>query len=244
MLSAQASKVALITGGAQRLGAALGQALHANGWRVLIHYHQSEAAAQCLADKFNAARADSAAILPGDFTKIKNLQQFINEAVGIWGRCDALLNNASIFRTTPFGEPNETDWDALFSVNLKTPYYLAQYAKNALAARGGVVINIGDAILTRKWQRHPIYSLSKQALMNMTTELARLYAPDVRVHAVCPGRVLPLKIEDVEHCTAEQALLAESASVNDVCQTILFLLCAKQLTGQVINVDAGMGLAS
>lgn len=236
------SPVVLVTGAATRLGQHVARFLHEQGWRIIIHYHQNETAALALAASLNAHSADTAAIVPCDFAKIKNLRPFVAKVLQIWGQCDALINNASIFQPSVYGEPNEAQWDELFSVNLKAPYYLVEYLQATLKKNEGVVINIGDAIVERQASAFPIYSLTKQALLDLTQLQAKLLAPSVRVHALLPGRMLTPAESLVTHLVPQQPLLKNKAQPQDLAECVLFLLQAKQLTAQILQVDAGMHL--
>src|SRR5689334_1763405 len=103
MIKINQSKVALITGGGRRVGAAIARELHAEEMKVILHCNTSENEAKKLCDEFNTQRQDSAAILTADLSVFDNITPLIQQAVGIWGRLDALVNNASIFYKTEIG---------------------------------------------------------------------------------------------------------------------------------------------
>ena len=117
------SKVALITGGAKRIGAADSRMLHAAGMNIIIHCrgsrHSSRAEADALADELNTIREQSAHVLQLDLNQNDQLAALIEQAVAVWGRLDALINNASSFYPTPVGSITVEDWDNLMNSNLK-----------------------------------------------------------------------------------------------------------------------------
>ncbi len=122
-------KVALVTGGAHRIGAALARALHAEGVRLVIHYHSSEAAAHALQAELHQVRPQSVMLVRGDLGAGERLaRNLVFETVESFGRLDVLVNNASQFYPTEFGQATEAQWDELMAINLKAPFFLAQAA--------------------------------------------------------------------------------------------------------------------
>ena len=120
------TKVALVTGAAQRIGAQLARALHARAYNVVIHYHSSAAAAESIANEFNTLRANSARAICANTEDVNAVQQLAADAIAVWGRLDVLINNASTYYATPWGTATERDWDRLVGSNLKGPFFLMQ----------------------------------------------------------------------------------------------------------------------
>ena len=114
-------KVALVTGAARRIGAAIARRLHADGHDLALHYRSSQAEMDALLAELNAARADSAIALQADLAAFDRLPELVAKAVGHFGRLDALVNNASDFFPTPFGTTTPQQWDALFAVFARAP---------------------------------------------------------------------------------------------------------------------------
>ena len=123
-----AGQVVLITGAARRLGAATARRLHAAGARILIHHRASHAEAAALASELNAARAGSAATHVADLLDLNAVPGVVAVAVAAFGRLDVLINNASTFYPTPFGEITPQAFDDLVDTNLRAPLFLAQAA--------------------------------------------------------------------------------------------------------------------
>lgn len=238
------NKVALITGGARRLGAGTVRELHAHGWNIVLHYRSSEQEAQILATELNARRPDSVVCYKLDLTETTRLPELVTEAVARFGRLDALINNASSFYSTPVGSITEAAWDDLIGSNLKAPLFLAQAAAPALAKTGGCIVNIADIHVERPLAGFPVYTIAKAGVAALTRSLARELAPQVRVNAIAPGVNLWPENE-AEFDAAERARilatipLGRNGAPQDIAQAILFLLDASYLTGVILPVDGG-----
>ena len=128
-------RVALITGAARRIGAAIARALHAAGYDVALHHRHSHADAQALAAELEARRPGSTLLLQADLAQFDRLPELVAQTVGRFGRLDALVNNASQFAPTPLGTTTPAQWDDLFASNARAPFFLAQAAAPHLQAR-------------------------------------------------------------------------------------------------------------
>ena len=237
------SKVALITGGAKRIGAAIATTLHATGMNLVIHFRHSGAEAQSLADALNETRPDSVVLVEGDLEKPEDCTVLAQQAMNAFGRMDALINNASAFFPTPMGEVTNDHWEALMGVNLKAPFFLSQACAKALTLTQGAIINLTDIYADRPLPRHPVYSASKAGLVALTRSLAQELGPDVRVNAVAPGAIIWPESGDSEENQNEilrRTPLGRLGDPQDIADTVKFLLCdAPFITGQIINVDGG-----
>ena len=145
-------KVVLVTGSAQRVGAAIIKNLHARGWRVIIHYRHSEQAALKLAENLNRQRPDSAFTLKADLQQHAHIQQLAEHALQLTGRMDALVNNASTFYPTAIGSATLADWDDLMISNARAPFFLSQALTPALTESRGCIVNIVDIHATRPFK--------------------------------------------------------------------------------------------
>src|SRR5689334_4496429 len=104
-------KVALITGGAKRIGRSISEFLHQQGLSIALHYHTAAAEAKTLADALNAKRKNSCTLICGNLSEIDTYPTLINTTLKQWGRLDILINNASSFYPTPFEEASLDNFD-------------------------------------------------------------------------------------------------------------------------------------
>jgi pteridine reductase len=239
-------KVALITGGAKRIGAADSRMLHAAGMNVIIHCRSSRDEAEALAAELNKIREHSAQMLQLDLDRSDQLAGLIEQAVAIWGRLDALINNASSFYPTPVGSITEGDWDNLMGSNLKAPLFLSQAAAPHLKKTGGCIINMVDVHAFKPMRKHPVYCAAKAGLAMLTQSLARELGPEVRVNGVAPGAILWPDNEmpdETKQLILDRTALKRPGKAEDIAKTILFLVRdADYITGQIISVDGGRSL--
>jgi pteridine reductase len=235
--------VALITGAARRIGAAIARTLHAQGADVAIHYRGSAEEAADLTDELNSQRADSAASYAADLTDMAGLNTLVEDVVAWHSRLDILVNNASSFYPTPVGEITEDQWDDLIGTNLKAPLFLSQAALPSLREARGVIINIVDVHSQRPLRDHTVYGPSKAGLAMLTRSLAKDLAPEVRVNGVSPGAILWPEngmSGATKDAILEQVPLGRPGTPDDVANAVLFLAKdADYVTGQIIAIDGG-----
>lgn len=240
-------KVALVTGGARRIGAAIVQALHAAGYDIALHCRESRDEADALARRLEQARPGSARVLQAELADYDRLPELVAHTVGGFGRLDALVNNASSFFPTPLGTIRPAQWDALFASNARAPLFLAQAAAPHLAHAGGAIVNLVDIHAEQPLAGHAVYAMAKAALVAMTRALAIDLAPRVRVNAIAPGAILWPE-HDEDPARREELLartpLARTGTAEEVAEAVRWLLQdAGFVTGQVMRLDGGRGLA-
>ena len=241
------ARVALITGGARRVGAGIARYLHARGWRVMLHYRSSAQDALALVAELNAQRPGSAAALQLDLLDTAALPTLVSGTLAQFGQLDALINNASSFYPTPVGEFTEVAWMDLLGSNLKAPIFLAQAAVPALRESRGVIISIADIHTDRPYPLHTLYTVAKAGLVAMTRSLARELAPHIRVNAVAPGSNLWPEQDGVfnalERVRIEASIpMARTGTPDDLAQAIHYLLEAPYMTGVILPVDGGRSI--
>jgi pteridine reductase len=239
-------KNVLITGAAKRIGAACARRLHREGYDVIVHYKASEREALGLCDELNRQRPASASVLQADLLDREQRGRVAEAAQKIRGGIDVLINNASAFYSTPFGEVSEAQWDELFGSNLKAPFFLAQSLRDTLTARQGCVVNIVDIHAERGLPGFPVYSIAKAGLAAMTRVLAKEMGPEVRVNGVAPGAIIWPEHEISEPHKQEilqRVALKRSGEPDDIAKAVLFLVRdAGYMTGQILTVDGGRTL--
>ena len=237
-------KIALITGGAKRIGAQITQTLHENNYNVIIHYHRSESEALALAKKLNNIRVNSASTLQAELSDINTIQALCNSI----NKLDVLVNNASVFYPTPVSEANQDSWNQIIATNLMAPFFLSQSLALTLSKENGCIINIVDIHAERPLKNHSIYNISKAGLAMMTKTLAKELAPNVRVCGVSPGSIFwpenkaELNTEQ-KNKMLEKIALKKQGKASDIADTVLFLAKSNYITGQIINVDGGRTLS-
>lgn len=235
-------KVALITGGAKRIGATISQFLHQQGMSVAIHCHTSVAQAQQLTDQLNAQRNHSAIVIEANLNDMNQHKKIIQKIRETWGRLDVVINNASIFFPTPYANASLTEFDDLINTNLKAPFFLTQAALPLLQANKGSIINITDIHAQKPLKNYTLYTMSKAGLKMMTESLAKELAPTLRVNAVAPGSILwpekNLDIHQREKIIQKIALKRQGQPI-DIAKAVWFLIDCDYITGQTIIVDGG-----
>lgn len=243
-----AGKVALVTGGARRVGAQIVRTLHGAGAAVLVHRHRSRTDADALIAELDARRPGSAHAFALDLLDTARLPTLIEAAEQRFGRLDILVNNASTFYPTPLGAITEAHWDDLLGSNLKAPLFLSQAAAPLLRRTQGLILNIVDIHGMRPLRQHPVYGVAKAGLIMLTRSLARELGPEVRVNAIAPGPVMwpedgsadPARREKI----VSRTLLKRSGSADDIARAALFFAAdAPFVTGQVLPVDGGRSVA-
>lgn len=240
-----AAPVALITGGARRIGAALARGLHDDGYSVVIHYRGSCAEAESLRDELESRRTASVALLHADLVETSALAALVDEACACFGGLDVLINNASGFYPTPLGTISETNWDELVGSNLKAPLFLAQAAAPTLRQRRGSIINMVDINARRPLPDHAVYTAAKAGLAALTLALARDLGPEVRVNGIAPGPILWPESgasESGKQKILDETCLGRSGDPADIVGCARYLLSADYVTGQIIAVDGGRSL--
>ncbi len=236
-------RVALVTGAAKRVGAAIARRLHAAGASVALHYRGAKVDAVKLEAELNAQRDGSAFCVKQELLEEGAAEALIDAVMKRFGRLDLLVNNASMFYATPVGRIKAKHWSELVGSNLRAPLFLSQEAAPHLAKSKGSIVNIVDIHAERPLKSYVVYSIAKSGLAALTRSLALELAPKVRVNGVAPGAIAwP---EDGQFETAERRRvvattpLARVGDPADIAQAVHFLVTAPFVTGHIIAVDGG-----
>ncbi|MFN2637315.1 MAG: SDR family oxidoreductase [Gemmatimonadaceae bacterium] len=238
-------KVALVTGAGTRVGRVIALALGRAGMRVGVHYAGSEKGARQTAEEIVDGGSD-ARTLPGDLTDPATAPRLVEHTVKVFGSLDVLVNSAAIMLRTPVGEVLVEDWDAMFALNLRAPFFLAQSAARAMRDHGGAIVNIADLAAFEAWRGYIPHSITKAGIVQMTRGLAHALAPKIRVNAIAPGPVLLPEgwtQQDADKLISTTPL-ARLGTPDDVAQAVLYLLSADYVTGETIIVDGGRHVRS
>lgn len=240
------SKTALITGAANRLGAEMARTLHQNGANLIIHYRASARAAKDLVDSFNNRRAGSALALQADLGEIENIERLAAEAGAAFDGLDLLINNASGFYATRFGQIDAGAWQDLVASNYMAPLFLSQACYPALKQRSGCIINMLDIYAERPLRDHSVYCSAKAANQMLVKSLALELAPEVRVNGIAPGAILWPETETSEqdrNAILDKIPLRRTGGASAITETMLYLASNHYVTGEVIHVDGGRSLS-
>lgn len=238
-----ASRVAVVTGGARRLGRHLSIALAARGYRVVIIYRSSAAEAHALTDEIRAGGGQARA-LPVDVAAKQEVAAAFADIATVEGRVDLLVNNVGNYNPQNVTRLNPEVWDETIGANLSGAYYCCHHAL-ALMPEGGNIINIGMAGLEgiRANTRGADYYVSKTGLLVLTRALAAGYAArQIRVNMVSPGQL----DNSVDLPTPEEmprsVPLGRAGTMEDIAQALGYLLDAGYVTGVNIDVAGGYRL--
>jgi NAD(P)-dependent dehydrogenase (short-subunit alcohol dehydrogenase family) len=241
-----ARPLALVTGGAQRLGKTFALSLARMGFDILLHYHSSEDSAQRTKEEIESL-GRTVHLLQADLSKPEEIAalfsqiQFILHPSSFIFR--VLVNSAAVMTV---GHPRELsleNWDSALDLNLRAPFLMAQEAAR-LMTEGGLIVNVTDIGASKAWSRYPSYAVSKSALESLTKVLARAFAPSIRVNAIAPGLVLPSDVVTPEEWNriVERLPLKRTARPEEVASALEFLVKNEYVTGQTIVVDGGYSL--
>lgn len=232
-------RVALVTGAGIRVGRSIALALAAEGMRVAVHYNASAEGARETV-RLAESRGGQARAFSADLTDPHAPPRLIADVHSHFGSLDVLVNSAAVMERTPFGDVTADAWDAMFALNLRAPFLLAQAAAPRMRAPAAI-INIADLAAFENWPAYLPHGISKAGVVHMTRGLAKVLAPGVRVNGVAPGTVLlpdDWTEESAERLNATTPL-GRLGSPDDVADTVLFLLRADYVTGETIVVDGG-----
>ena len=236
------NQVALVTGGARRIGRAITLRLARAGASVVVNYRQSRTEALRTARDAHALGADAVAIR-ADVSKPSQVRAMFRVTARRFGRLDILVNNAGVFFPARLPQLTERDWDRVLGVNLKGPFFCAQAAAPImLRQQSGCIINVASLGALRAWPDAMHYCASKAGLVMLTKCLATALGPHVRVNSVAPGDIVfpgDPRLRKRQRL-ARANLLGRRGDADDVAAAVLFLAAESRFTtGQVIAVDGG-----
>jgi len=239
--AAAANRVALVTGAADRVGAAIAARLAADGWKVIVHYRASADKAKATVARIKEAGGEAAAV-KADLANSKQRDRLMAAAAKPFGPLTLLINNASSFERDAVFDLDEDLWDAHFAVHAKAPAFLSRdFAAQLPADAKGNIINIVDERVLDLAPSYFSYTVSKAALWTMTRTLAQSLAPRIRVNAIGPGpTVPPPHVKQADHDRRLKELpLQDSAGPEGIADGVIAILGLPTMTGQMICLDGG-----
>ena len=238
----------VVTGGAKRLGRAIALECARAGANVVITYRSSDAEARLALGELQAvapdARFGAYELEISDGTAVS---RFADEVFREYESVTGLVNNAAIFRRTPFDVMQESDFDEHIATNLKGPFLLCQafgqrFLNGGNGSGGGSIVNMADIHAIRPLANYVPYCISKAGVVMLTQSLAKALAPNVRVNCLCPGTILlPSETQgeaDEEAELVKRIPFGRLGTAEEIAQAAVFLLGGPQfITGVVLPVD-------
>jgi NAD(P)-dependent dehydrogenase (short-subunit alcohol dehydrogenase family) len=238
------AEVALVTGGAKRIGRAIVERLAGAGYSVAIHCGSAREDADSLAAALTA-QGGRACVISADLADPVAVDAILPAAETALGPVTLLVNNASSFLLDDIRTIDVATWNRQFSINLRAPSVLAGAMANRLPdGLDGAIVNIIDQRVWKLTPQYYSYTLTKAALLTATQTMAQALAPRIRVNAVGPGPTLPNSHDGESRMRTEIAgtLLGRQVDPGDIAEAVLYLARARSVTGQMIAVDAGQHL--
>ncbi|MEE2755030.1 MAG: SDR family oxidoreductase [Myxococcota bacterium] len=233
-------KVAVVTGGAIRVGEAISRRLAAAGYHVVIHAFSHENRARSLAIELGGSH------ICADLSQRAGAGVIFNHVDALGLPLEILVNNAAIFQPSAPEAVTEEMWDTHIAVNITAPFQLAQLAAPRMRRQGnGAIINLLDIASLRPESDYVHYSATKAALESLTKGLAAQWAPEIRVNGVAPGAALmPETFTDAERqLRLDRTPMGIEPGAAPIAEAVEFLAIGpKAITGVVLPVDGGLGI--
>ena len=237
-------RIALVTGGARRVGRAISLKLAAAGYALAIHCNTSVDEADDLAQEIIAG-GGRAVVISADLVDPVSVEAIIPAAAAQLGPVTLLVNNASMFVNDSVTSIDVPTWNRQFSVNIRAPSVLAGMMATALpSGMDGAIVNTLDQRVWKLTPEYYSYTLSKAAMWAATQTMAQAFAPRIRVNAVGPGPTMA-NVHDGEALFLREAagtLLGHTVAPEEIADAVLYLATARSITGQMLAVDSGQHL--
>jgi NAD(P)-dependent dehydrogenase (short-subunit alcohol dehydrogenase family) len=231
------ARTVLVTGAAKRIGRGIALHLSKNGFRVAIHYNESETEARRTAEECGGAE-----LFRANLENVPEIRRMFAGSGERLGTLHGLVNNAARFTRFDPLDITEADWDFIHDVNLKATFFCCQEAARLMKrSGGGRIVNISSLGGIRPWANHAHYCASKAGVIMLTKALAKALAPEITVNSVAPG-VIPFGDLDQEAEAMVRATPAKRpGSAEEVASAVLYCLNASNfITGQILAVDGGL----
>ena len=237
------AKKIIITGGANRIGAAIARKLSGPGVEIVIHYNKSKFNAEKLKKELTN-KLTKVYLVKGDLSKETDLNKILKFSKSKLKYFDCLINNASLFENDKLESFTTSSWGLHLRTNLRAPALLSKgFAKN-IKNNNSNIINIIDQRVFKLTPFFFSYTISKAGLYTLTKTTAMSLAPKIRVNGIAPGPTIKNKRQSVKHFKKQylSTPLKKQVNVHEICNAVDFLIKNRSITGQVIAVDSGQSL--
>lgn len=242
--------VAVVTGGARRVGRYLCKALAASGYRVAVHARSSFEEAQNLASQFREQETEALAV-QADLTRESQVKSMFDQIQWYFGRIDVMINTAAIWDPTPLTQVTAEDVESHFRANVLGTFLCCQWAGRRMVDQptGGAIVNIGDWGVARPYPGFSAYFAAKGTITTLTQDFAVELAaanPAIRVNAIHPGQVLLPEdaSEQRKQAIIDSTLVKRLGRPEDVYRAVRFLAESRFVTGVAVPVDGGRSIYS
>lgn len=237
-------RTALVTGAARRIGRTLALALAEAGADIVITWRESEQDARQTVKDIESLGVNAIAV-QADVRSESFVQAAVDAALARFGHLDLLVNNAGRFETAELSRITVDQWDAMFETNTRGPFLMAKAAFPHLKTAQGRIINIGSLGGQHPWATHAHYCTSKAALHMLTQTMAKAFAPEISVNCVAPGMIVNGEVSDGYEHFEQKTPMRRNGTPQDVAAAVMFFATGPHfITGQILSVDGGLGLAS
>jgi 3-oxoacyl-[acyl-carrier protein] reductase/pteridine reductase len=238
-------KIALVTGGAKRIGREIALTLARSGYDVALTWRESPKEANEVAQAIEATGVRALAIQM-DQRSETSIQNAIRILMAKWGSLDLLINNAAIIEKSPLDGITLADWDRVFESNTRGPFLVARECLPYLKATNGRIVNLGSLGGSSAWPQHAHYCASKAALHSLTLTMAKALAPEISVNCVAPGYI-EMPENGLERAVAPafaaRTPMGRNGTAEEIAAAVVFFATGPHfITGQILTVDGGLGL--
>jgi len=237
--------VALITGSSRGIGLGIAKHLAKAGYQVVLNSRSP--IDEATLKEFDEASAPVAQVT-GDVSDFAEAERIIKQVIDDFGQIDVLINNAGINRDGLIMRMKEEDFDSVIATNLKGAFNMSRHVTQAmLKQRSGTIINMSSVVGVTGNAGQTNYAASKSGLIGLTKALAReLSSRHITVNAIAPGYVETEMTDALSDKIKKQMLdqipLKRFGQVEEVAQTVDFLINNTYMTGQVIEVNGGLNM--
>jgi len=234
-------KTAIVTGASQGIGAGLVTAFLERGYNVVGSSRNSSKSA-------SVNPSEKVALVDGDIGEASTAKKIAETAVSRFGSIDALVNNAGIYFSKPFLEYTTADLRALLSTNIEGFLHITQLAVKQMLLQntGGSIVNITTTMVDHPIAGVPstVAMITKGGLQSAALNLAMEYAKQgIRVNVVAPGAVnTPMHKDSPKDALRKLQPMGGISEVQDIVDAVMYLMEARQVTGEVLHVDGGAHL--